>query len=376
VPDTPTAFVSTLVNFVHELRAEGLAVGSGDAVTYSSAMAALNPTDLLDLYWGGRATLVTRRDQIPVYDRVFRRFFLDQADRLPEPLQLSIRSRAESQSVLQVPNTEGGEGSDEQEVELGLVASDVDILRDKAFAACTAEELAAVRRMMKRMRLTPPRRRSRRTAPARDGRAPDPRRTVRETMRTHGEPSTLFWRRRRLRVRPLILILDVSGSMADYSRNLLQFAYSAAQATTRVEVFCFGTRLTRITRALERRRLDDAMEQAAHAVFDWEGGTRIGQALDTFVRDWGRRGVCRGGIVVICSDGLDRGDPQVLATAMERLARLCHKVVWVNPHKGASKDFQPSTLGMMVAAPYIDVLLSGHNLRSLEELAATLPTLS
>jgi hypothetical protein len=195
-------------------------------------------------------------------------------------------------------------------------------------------------------------------------------------MRTHGEPSKLFWRRRRLRLRPLILILDVSGSMADYSRNLLQFAYSARRATARVEVFCFGTRLTRITRALERRRIDDAMDQAAKAVFDWEGGTRIGDSLNAFLRHWGRRGVCRGGIVVICSDGLDRGDPQVLADAMERLSRLCHRVVWMNPHRGDNRNFQPSTLGMMVAAPHVDVMLSGHSLTSLEEFAALLPELS
>jgi uncharacterized protein with von Willebrand factor type A (vWA) domain len=369
-------FVSMLVAFAEELRGEGLAVGSGDVLTYCRAMAPLEPTDLLDLYWAGRTTMVTRRDQIPVYDRVFRRFFLDDPDALPEPLKLIIRAAAETQSVLQVPATEPGtEGRDEQEAELGLVASAVDVLRNKAFAACTREELTAVRRIMAHLRLTPPQRRTRRTSPARVGRAPDPRRTLRETMRMHGEPSKLFWRRRRLRVRPLILILDVSGSMADYSRHLLQFAYSAKQANTRVEVFCFGTRLTRITKALERRRIDDAMEQAAKAVFDWEGGTRIGGSLDTFVRDWGRRGVCRGGIVVVCSDGLDRGDPQVLATAMERLARLSYRLVWLNPHKGSGRNFQPSTLGMMIAAPHIDLLLSGHNLRSLEELAALLPTL-
>jgi uncharacterized protein with von Willebrand factor type A (vWA) domain len=163
--------------------------------------------------------------------------------------------------------------------------------------------------------------------------------------------------------------------MADYSRNLLQFAYSARRANTRVEAFCFGTRLTRITRALQRRRVDDALDQAAATVFDWEGGTRIGESLDTFVRDFGRRGLCRGGIVVICSDGLDRGDPQVLASAMERLARLSHRVVWMNPHKGSNRDFRPSTLGMMVVAPHIDRLLSGHNLHSLEEFAALLPEL-
>jgi len=141
-------------------------------------------------------------------------------------------------------------------------------------------------------------------------------------------------------------------------------------------VFCFGTRLTRVTRALDRRRPDDALQQAAAAVFDWEGGTRIGTSLDTFVRDWGRRGLARGGIVVICSDGLDRGDPAVLATAMDRLSRLCYRVVWMNPHKGDRPDFRPSTLGMMVAAPHVDLMLSGHDLASLEELATLLPTLS
>lgn len=198
---------------------------------------------------------------------------------------------------------------------------------------------------------------------------------VRESMRTHGEPGQLLWRRRRVRLRPLILILDVSGSMADYSRSLLQFAYSAKRAATRVEVFCFGTRLTRVTKALEHRRADIALDLAAKAVFDWEGGTRIGESLDAFVRDWGRRGLARGAVVVICSDGLDRGDPGVLATAMERLARLSHRVVWMNPHKGDNRDFVPSTVGMMVAAPHIDLMLSGHDLHSLEELATLLPTI-
>jgi hypothetical protein len=199
---------------------------------------------------------------------------------------------------------------------------------------------------------------------------------ARESLRMQGEPAELFWRRRKVRLRPLILILDVSGSMADYSRNLLQFAYSAKRAAARVEVFCFGTRLTRITRALDHRRPDDALELAAKAVFDWEGGTRIGESLAAFVRDWGRRGLCRGGIVVICSDGLDRGDPAVLAAAMERLSRLSYRVVWMNPHKGDNANFRPSTLGMMVAAPHVDILLSGHDLSSLEELARLLPTLS
>jgi len=173
----------------------------------------------------------------------------------------------------------------------------------------------------------------------------------------------------------LILILDISGSMADYSRGLLQFAHSAEHAARKVEVFCFSTRLTRITKPLRTRGQDDALNRAAARVVDWEGGTRIGDCLDRFVRDWGRPGLCRGGIVVICSDGLDRGDPEVLAAAMERLSLLCHRLVWLNPHKGDDRDFRPSTLGMMVAAPHIDLLLSGHDLASLEKLALVLPKL-
>jgi uncharacterized protein with von Willebrand factor type A (vWA) domain len=369
--------VRLLVQFSRELRSAGLAVGSGDIIDYCSAMGPLDASDLLDLYWAGRATLVTRRDHIPVYDQVFRRFFLGGGDPVREMLTLKAQVTAEAQAMLEVPATDpAGAGPQEEQATLGLMASDAEALRHKSFAACTPEELAAVRRIMARIRLTPPKRRTRRTRAAPSGRSPDMRRTVRESLRMHGDPAGLFWRRRQVRLRPLILILDVSGSMADYSRHLLQFAYSAKRAADKVEVFCFGTRLTRITRAIDHRRPDDALELATRTVFDWEGGTRIGASLDTFVKDWGRRGLCRGGIVVICSDGLDRGDPEVLAAAMERLARLSHRVVWMNPHKGDNPDFRPSTLGMMVADPHIDVTLSGHDLSSLEELATLLPKLS
>jgi uncharacterized protein with von Willebrand factor type A (vWA) domain len=375
VPDD-APFVGLLVDFAAELRSAGLAVGSGDVLTYCAAMTPLDPSDLLDLYWAGRTTLVTRRESIAVYDEVFRRFFLAESGPVRELLKVKAHVTAETMAVLEVPATDPDGDGRQEEAALGLMASDAEVLRHKSFTACTPEELAALRRIMTRIRLTPPRRRTRRTVAARSGRAPDLRRTVRESMRMHGEPAELFWRRRKVRLRPLILILDVSGSMADYSRHLLQFAYSAKRATARVEVFCFGTRLTRITRALDHRRPDAALELAAKAVFDWEGGTRIGDSLDAFVKGWGRRGLCRGGIVVICSDGLDRGDPGVLATAMERLSRLSHQVVWMNPHKGDNADFRPSTLGMMVAAPHIDLLLSGHDLASLEELATRLPKLS
>jgi hypothetical protein len=369
-------FTAVLVDFAHELRDAGLAVGSGEVLAFCEAMAALDPADLVDMYWGGRTTLVSRRNDLPVYDDVFRRFFLGESSSAAQQPVFASRTNAETLAALQVPETEPGpdDGNREQEALLGLVASDADILKSKSFAACTPDELAAVRRIMSRIKLTPPRRRTRRTVAASSGRRPDLRRTVRESLRMHGEPSRLFWRGRKTRLRPLILILDVSGSMADYSRSLLQFAYSAKRAAARVEVFCFGTRLTRITRALSHRRVDDALTLAAASVFDWDGGTRIGDSLSLFVRTWGRRGLCRGGVVVICSDGLDRGDPSVLADAMERLSRLCYRVVWVNPH-ASSGGPRPDTLAMAVAMPHVDLLLPGRDLRSLEELAAVLPRL-
>ena len=368
-------FTAVLAGFAGALRSAGLAVGTGDVLTYCAAAGLLDPADLTDLYWAGRTSLISRPDDIVTYDRVFRTFFLGQegGDRaLPTP-QASAVAQAEASFVM--PATEPGRAGAEQEARLGLMASDVEALKRRSFAACTPAEAAMLRKIMKRIKLTPPRRRTRRTRSGPDGRTPDLRKTIRESLRVHDDPATLFWRQRRVRLRPLILILDVSGSMADYSRHLLQFAHSATHAAAKVEVFCFGTRLTRITRTLDHRRPDAALEQAARAVVDWDGGTRIGASLDSFVRLWGRKGLCRAGVVVICSDGLDRGDPELLAAAMERLARLCHKVVWLNPHKGDNQDFMPSTLGMMVAAPHVDLLLSGHDLASLEELAGLLPTL-
>jgi uncharacterized protein with von Willebrand factor type A (vWA) domain len=381
VADQPTAaaqspFAALLVNFSRELRAAGLTVGTGDVLTYCSAMLPLDPSDLLDLYWAGRTTLVSRRDDIATYDRVFRQFFLAEGAPAAALLMLKATAAAEAEAALVMPGTEPGPEEDEEKPVLGWMASDVEALKHRSFPACTPAELAALRRIMARIRLTPPRRRTRRTRPASSGRSPDLRKTIRDSMRMHGEPAELFFRQRRTRLRPLILILDVSGSMADYSRHLLQFAHTARHAAAKVEVFCFGTRLTRITKALEHRRPDNALEQAARTVVDWDGGTRIGQSLDAFVRRWGRGGMCRGGVVVICSDGLDRGDPELLAAAMTRLSRLSYRIVWLNPHKGDDRDFRPSTLGMMVAAPHIDLLLSGHDLASLEQLAEMLPVLN
>jgi uncharacterized protein len=373
-------FVSVLVDFGRALRAKGLAVGSGDILTFCEAMAPLDPTDLVDLYWAGRTTLIRRREDIVVYDEVFRAFFLGSDSPVQKMLKLKAQAAAEAEAPFEMPATEPSGKEQDEETILGLMASNVETLKHRSFGECTKEELDSIRRIMKRIKLTPPKRRTRRTTTAKDGRRPDMRRTIRNSMRTNGEMVELYWRRRRMRLRPLILILDVSGSMSDYSRALLQFAYSAKRgasqrAAQRVEVFCFGTRLSCVTKTLQTRKPDEALERAAKLVVDWEGGTRIGDSLDKFVRIWARRGMCRGGVVVICSDGLDRGDPELLSDAMDRLSRLCHNIVWMNPHKGNNADYQPQTVGMMAAEPYIDVLLSGHDLSSLEDLATLLPKL-
>jgi uncharacterized protein with von Willebrand factor type A (vWA) domain len=373
-----------LVGFGRALRHEGVAVGSGQVLTFCEASARLDPTDLVDLYWSGRACLVTRQLDVAAYDRVFRAYFLGAQTELNEFLRLKAQVSPEADSMLEIlPGDDSGEERPEEE-HLGLMASTIETLRHKRFEDCTAEELEAVRKLMARFRLRPPKRKTRRTRPGSCHRYPDLRRTIRQGMRTQAEMVEQCWRDRRVRRRKIVLILDVSGSMTEYSRALLQFAHSAARVSAgpsgrlfgRVEVFCFGTHLTRITEAIQKRDPDHALAEASRAVVDWEGGTKIGASLDLFVRSWGRRGMCRGAIVVICSDGLERGHPELLATAMERLARLSHRIVWMNPLKGDNADFRPRTVGMLAALPFVDVLLSGHDLSSLEELAECLPALA
>lgn len=361
-----------------------MAVGSGQVLTFCQAAARLDPTDLTDLYWSGRACLVTRQIDLAVYDRVFRAYFLGMESEVGSFLRVKAQVSPEAESMMEILSGDDSDETTPEEENLGLMASTTETLRHKRFEDCTPEELEAVRRLMARFRLRPPKRKTRRTRPGSCHRYPDLRRTIRLGLRTQAEMIEQCWRERRVRRRKVVLILDVSGSMADYSRALLQFAHSAARVSSgpsgrlfgRVEVFCFGTHLTRITEAIGKRDPDQALAEAARAVVDWEGGTKIGAALDLFVQRWGRRGICRGAIVVICSDGLERGHPELLATAMERLARLSHRIVWMNPLKGDNAAFQPRTVGMMAALPFVDVLLSGHDLSSLEELAECLPALA
>lgn len=381
---TGDALVAALHGFCCLLRTEGMALGSHDVITLCDSMESLDPTDMIDLYWGGRTSLVHRREDITTYHEAFRRYFLSGIN----PIEVMVKAQAhvnapreESVQAFEVPMTDQSENEDEKadEAVLGLVASNIATLRKKGFAECSFVEREALRRIMRRLRLSPPVRKTRRTQRSHRGAAPDLRRTVAGALRTQGELVHLHCRTRRVRARPLILILDISGSMADHSRSLLQFAWGTRRSTQKVEVFAFGTRLTHLTKALNTRSLDDAMARAGREVDDWEGGTRIGDAVGEFLRKWGRRGMARGAIVVICSDGFDRGDPETLSNAMERLARLAHNVVWLSPHADApagKKAELPRSLGMVISEPYIDVLGSCRDLAGLEGFAKVLPTLA
>jgi uncharacterized protein with von Willebrand factor type A (vWA) domain len=250
------------------------------------------------------------------------------------------------------------------------VASPSEVLRSKDFAKLTPDERRAMLRSVRRLVLEAPHRSSRRFKPSSRGARFDMRRTLRRSLKTQGEPFDRAWRDRRTRPRPLVLLLDVSGSMAPYSRPLLEFAHAAAQAGRKVEVFVFGTRLTRITRLVRSRDPDAALDAVGQTVVDWEGGTRIGESLKQLLDEWSARSALRGSVVILASDGLERGDPDVLAKQIARLGRLVHRLVWVNPLKGSPR-YEPLARGMAVSLPHIDVVLPGHNLESLEALAET-----
>jgi uncharacterized protein with von Willebrand factor type A (vWA) domain len=371
-----SAFDELFVEFGAFLRDAGLGVGTDDVITFCQGTAELNPTDVMDIYWSGRTTLVRRKDQIPTYNAKFREFFLDIADDEPDQRKVKIKSSSNTAATIEIPSVEPGTpGNGEEETKMGHMASASDTWKNKAFAQCTPTELNTLRKLISTLRVSPPVRRTRRIRPKLRGSKLHMRKMVRETMRTFGDPNTLFFTQRKIKLRPIVFILDVSGSMADYSRNLLQFAYSARRANAKVEVFCFGSRLTRITNSLSKRSPDEAMERAGNEVLDWDGGTRIGDSLKTYVKDWGRTRIGRGAIVIICSDGLDRGYPEVLAKAMDDLSHLSYRILWMNPHKGDSQNFEPNTLGMIVADPFIDEVFSGHNLKSLEEFSHRLVSL-
>jgi uncharacterized protein len=339
----------TLTRFGRTLREAGLEVGTGRIAEFCRAASLLPPADL---YWAGRATLLARSAEIPVYDAAFEAFFGPPAEVRPPPAVVRVQSQAEAETAL---------------------ASEAEHLKDKSFAQCSEAELAALAKLMQELPLVLPDRRSRRRVPARSG-SPDLRRTLRRSFRTGGEPVDRAWRTRRRRGRRLVLLLDVSGSMDAYLRALVMFAHAALRSSPRVEVYCFGTRLTRVTRPLADVDADVALARAAKEVVDWDGGTRIGESLKVFLDEHGHGGIARGAVVLICSDGLEVGDPDLLEEQMARLARLAYRVVWLNPLQEDPK-YEPLARGMQKALPHIDVFASGHSFASLEELSAALARL-
>ncbi|MEX0984763.1 MAG: VWA domain-containing protein [Actinomycetota bacterium] len=378
-----------LVAFGRDLRERGLPVGTGRILTFCRAVAALGLTDRDSLYWAGRTTLVASRPDLDAFDEAFEAWYRSLAeipgepelsieldlpagvmpdwDEVPEGMDIHTGQTASSWRG--AGDEEPEEGEDESAIR--IVASAVEVLRQKSFAHLDDDERARMAALIRNLTIAVPHERVRRTRPAPKGTTFDIRRTLRRSLRTQGEPFDRAWRARRIRRRPLVLILDISGSMAPYSRALLQFGYAAMLAGRRVEVFCFATRLSRVTRVLRTKDPDRALDEIGRLVQDWEGGTRIGESLKALLDGWSQRAALRGAVVVLCSDGLERGDPDLLRSQMARLRRLAHRVIWANPLKGSPR-YEPLARGMAAALPSVDAFLSGHNLESLEHLAEVL----
>jgi uncharacterized protein with von Willebrand factor type A (vWA) domain len=358
-----------LVAFVDALRRAGLSEPVGATLSFVDAVGALDRASRSSLYWAGRATLVRRPEDISSYDRVFDSFWRAVPVSPGVVATETVRVVLDDDELDDPDDVDAGEDEAPADRILTVRFSPHEVLRTKDFAAYDADELAEARRVMAELRLSGARRRSRRRHSSSRRRGdPDLRRTVREALRTQGDAVRLRHLRAHQRPRRVVLLCDVSGSMEPYSRALLRFANAAVAGRARVEAFTLGTRLTRLTRELSSRDPDVALEAAAGAVPDWSGGTRLGDGLRRFNDQWGVRGMARGAVVVILSDGWDRGDPAELAEQMARLSRVAHRIVWVNPLK-ASPDYEPLARGMAAALPYVDDFVEGHSLASLEELA-------
>ncbi len=357
------------VAFVRTLRHAGLVVPIDASVAFVSA---LDHVDLAvgdDVYWAGRATLVRRAEDVAAYDQLFAAWFGS------VPLPVAARS-VPQQVTLAVDDPEadmdGGRDVADASPTIQVRFSRAETLRHKDFAAYDEAELAEAWALMDRLAMVGAPRRSRRALPT--GRArgrPDLRRTVRHALRTGGEPIRRAHTVPGERFRRVVLLVDVSGSMEAYARPLLRFVHAAVAARSRIEAFALGTRLTRLTRELRRRDPDEALRLAADAVTDFAGGTRLGEGLARFNDEWGVRGMARGAVVVILSDGWDRGDPAELAEQMQRLARVAHRVVWVNPLK-STPGYAPLARGMAAALPHVDAVVEGHSIDALERLAAVI----
>jgi uncharacterized protein with von Willebrand factor type A (vWA) domain len=364
VDDDP---VEGLVGFTVVLRNAGLSITTDRVATFLGALDALDVTSRMQTYWAGRLTLCSDPDDLPRYDQAFEAWFTPARgggrtrivdERGPPPPKLAALA----------PSQPSGDGDDDGQSPLVHArASDSEVLRNRDLAELTPGEREHLRRLLALLRPEPPTRPSRRRRPSRHGPA-DPGRTLRAALRDGGELRDLLRRDHSRRPRKVVLLVDVSGSMEPYADALLRFAHVVVRRSpSTVEAFTLGTRLTRITRELRMRDAERALAAAGKAIPDWSGGTRLGEVVAAFVDRWGQRGAARRAVVVVFSDGWERGGTDLLGAAMQRLSRLAHKVVWVNPHAG--KDgYAPVQGGIVAALPYLDELLAGHSLATLEEL--------
>lgn len=358
------------VAFARVLRGAGLSVPIGCVLTFSQALDATSLDRRDDVYWAGMATLVRRPEDREIYDRAFKVFWQQRSGSIvvdPPPPEVTV--------TLAVDTGEEGEegGADGEPGDTAVLRfSSTETLRDKDFAAYTSAELVEAHEWMAKLAFASAQRRSRRpTRTSHPTGRPDVRRMVRDAMRSDGDALRRRYQRPGTRPRRLVLLVDISGSMEPYARALLRFIHAAVVGRRGVEAFTLGTRLTRLTRELGSRDPDHALRRATGSVKDWSGGTRLGEGLQAFNDRWGVRGMARGAIVVILSDGWDRGDPAMLGEQMARLQRVAHTVVWVNPLK-VTPGYAPLARGMAAALPYVDEFVEGHSLGALERLAALL----
>ena len=375
---TETGISHALVEFARSLRAHGVAVGTGQVTSYRAAAAALDITDLLDLYWAGRTCLLSKESDTAVYDAAFAEFFfgeIEVSEAGAEPVDVDQQLVSnEGSSPVESPSdleTDAADKDGDEEAgrhpHTGAVASLHEVLRKRSFADWSDEELAMLPVVLASIPLMVPTRRLRRTRAALQGASLDLRRTVRRSLRHEGELLRRAWRVRRHRPRDVVMLVDVSGSMKEHTRALLHFAYAMSTSRLNVEVFCFGTRVTRVTKLLRDRDPDRAVQATTATVTDWSGGTRIGESLSHFMRQWGRSGSVRGAVVLLFSDGLERGDPQLLATQMGRLGRLAHSVIWLNPLK-ADPSYEPLARGMAAALPFLDHFVAADTVEDLVQV--------
>ena len=353
------------------LRGLGLSVPIGCVLTFTEALGTVGLRDRDGVYWAARATLVRRPEDLPLFDRAFAVFWEARTgsvvDESEEPIHVTIEMDTDDDEGDDDSGPESAEADDDPTIRLRFSATE--LLRNKDFGAYSDDELRLAQRWMSRLRFVGPPRRSLRLEPAkRDERRPDVRRTVRASLRSGGEPMRRYWREPGDRMRRLVLLLDVSGSMEPYARALLRFVQAAVAGRQRVEAFAMGTRLTRVTKELGSRDPDKALQLASTRVADWSGGTRLGECIRRFNDEWGVRGMARGAIVVVLSDGWDRGDPELLAEQMQRLQRIAHDLIWVNPLK-VTPGYAPLARGMAAALPYVDHFVEGHSLAAMEQLA-------